>query len=334
MIAKRLFLLMASVCLVLILAASFASAQEKPIELGWVSFLPATFNEPTAVREHFVNKVNERAKGELVIKWRGGPEVFGAGDIGPAVQKGVADIGMVFVGAYEPIVGGVGGAMLTQLTLDEERRPGGAYDYLLGMHKKAGLYYLGRGFHTGTGFFYCWLRNKRVEKREDLARLRIGSTAAGRPAAVAWGATWVNVATPENYTAMERGVVDAINSHPPSTWKSQRNYEVSKYVIDHPYYACTLSLFMNLDSFNRLPKHLQNLLMETFIEAEKDIMKRAAKIQDDAKRFMVDKGLIEPIKFSPANAKWYLEAAYNGAWDYQQKRFPKVTPILRELLTK
>lgn len=334
MIAKRLLLLMASVCLVLILAVSFAYAQKKPIELGWVSFLPATFTETKAVREYFVNRVNERAKGELFIKWRGGPETFTPGDIGPAVQKGVADIGMVFVGAYEPIVAGVGGAMLTQLTLDEERRPGGAYDYLLGMHKKAGLYYLGRGFHTGTGFFYCWLREKRVEKPEDFVGLSIGGTTAARPAVLAWGATYTPIALAESYSAMERGVVDAITAQPPSSWKEFSNYEVSKYVIDHGYYACTVAVFMNLKSYNRLPKHLQNLLTETYIEAEKDIMRRAAKIQDDAKRFMVDKGLIEPIKFSPANAKWYLEAAYNGAWDYQQKRFPKVTPRLRELLTK
>lgn len=358
---KRLLVLIGVICLALIIAVIpfVGCAKEAPapaptptptptpaptptptpappevIELDWVSFLPGTFEEVTALQELFVDRVNERAKGELVIKYRGGPEVFPPDDIGSAVQSGVVDMGVVYVGAYEPVVPGVGGAMLTQLTLDEERQPGGAYDYLLEMHKKVGLYYLGRGHHTGKGFFYCWLREKRVEKPEDLVGLIIGGTTAARPAVLAWGATHTPIALAESYSAMERGVVDAITAQPPASWRDFSNYEVSKYVIDYGYYACTVAVFMNLDSFNQLPKHLQNLLTETFIEAEKDIMIRAAKGQDEAMAFMVDNGLIEPIKFSPADAKWYLEAAYEGAWDYQQERFPEVTPKLRELLTK
>jgi len=33
-------------------------------------------------------------------------------------------------------------------------------------------------------------------------------------------------------------------------------------------------------------------------------------------------------------ADWFVKTAYSAAWDYQQKRFPDVTPRLKELLTK
>lgn len=40
------------------------------------------------VKENFIDKVNERAKGELAIKVRGGPEVIGSLDLGLALHKG------------------------------------------------------------------------------------------------------------------------------------------------------------------------------------------------------------------------------------------------------
>lgn len=311
-----------------------APEPEKPIELDWVSFLPKNFVEPVNVQKHFVDKVNERAKGKLVINFRGGPETFGAFDIPKAVQSGVVDMGMVFVGAVEPVVPGVGATMLTELNLEEERQPGGAYDYVLELYKDNGLYYLGRGFHTGKGFFYTWLREKRVDERGDFAGLSIGGTTAAQPAVKAWGATYTPIPLDESYSAMERGVVDAITAQPPASWKDFKNYEVSKYVIDHAIYAATPMVFMNLDSFNSLPKDLQDIITGTFVEAEKEISKAAAQIMEDAMAWMVANGHIEPIKLSPEDTKWYLDAAYEGAWQHQQENFPEVTPKLKELYSK
>jgi hypothetical protein len=42
---------------------------------------------------------------------------------------------------------------------------------------------------------------------------------------------------------------------------------------------------------------------------------------------------IEFYKLQPDTAKWFLDTAYNAAWDYQMKRYPDVTPKLRQLIS-
>ncbi len=280
----------------------------------------------------FIDRINQRAKGELVIDFRGGPEVIAAFDQGKAVQQGAVDIALPPVGFYEAIAPGIGGAMLTQLTPEEERRPGGAYDYLVELHKKGGLHYLGRGSYTREDYFYIF-SNKRIEKPKDFVGLKIGSATVTRPAVEAWGATLVSVAMPEYYSAMERGLVDALGSAPISAWYSQGVHEVTKYMIDHPYYQSTASVIMNLNKWNSLSEPLKKLITECIIQFENEYAdvyeKQRAQLKQKAKEAKV-----EIYKFSPDVAKWFIETAYNAAWEYQMKRFPAETPKLRALMSK
>src|SRR4030042_4273729 len=139
---KRFVMLGSSLSIVLLLLAQPVVAQQpaktpaKPIKLTWLSFVPKTNVLVPNFQKMFVDRVNERAKGELIIDFRGGPEVIEAFDQGKAIQQGIVDIALPPVGFYEAIAPGIGGAMLTELTPTEERRPGGGYDYLLELHKK------------------------------------------------------------------------------------------------------------------------------------------------------------------------------------------------------
>jgi len=305
----------------------------KPIELKWVSFRPATHKGVIGIRDLIVDPLNKEAKDELTIKWMGGPDTMSPSDIGLAVQKGVIDIGSIYVGAYESLAPGVGGAMLTQLTPDEERKPGGAYDFLLSLHTKAGLFYLGRPEPMTEGFFYTWLRTKRLETPKDFVGVKIGSATGARAAVIAWGATQVTVAVPENYSALERGLVDGIAGQPLRGAVGFGWYELAKYIIDHPYYQSTVMLIMNLNSWNRLPEHLQKLMMKRMVQAEKDSMVKQTQTELGLKKKLAG-SKVEFYKLSPDVAKWYLKTAYDSAWQYQQQRFPEVTPKLKELLSK
>lgn len=302
----------------------------KKIRLTYVTFVPKNFAGVIAFHEAFVERVNELAKGELVIEFRGGPEVFAANDIGDAVQSGAVDMGFVYVGAYESIVPGIGAYMLSQLEPEEERFK--AYDYLEELHNQGGLHYVMRAISQTGNYFRTWLR-KPVEKPQDLTDVLIGSATAGQPAVDAWGATWVNVAVADNFTALEQGVVDGIAGQPYDTAVAQSYYTVAKYSIDHPYYKCTVPLIMNLNRWNSLPDHLKKIFTEAAIGAETDIKKRTDKFHAEKRQFLIDNGHTF-IKFSPADAEWYVQSAYNSAWELQRKRFPKVTPKLREVLSK
>jgi TRAP-type C4-dicarboxylate transport system substrate-binding protein len=335
MLKKKRALIVAGLCLsVVFLASSLVLAEKKPINLNWVSFVPKTNYLYQLVQSRFIDKVNERAKGELVIKFRGGPETFGPFDIPKAVQGGTVDIGYTFCGAIEPLVPGAQADMLTRFTVDELRKPGGANDFLLNMYKKGGLYYMGITIDLRKGFFYTVLRNKKIQRPEELKGLTIGGTTAAQAPALAWGCAYTPINLSDAYSALERGVVDGIQGQPASGYRYYSIYEVAKYLIDYPIYNNSSRVFMNLKKFESLPKRLQDLLVNTFIEAEKEMSVRAQEKEDSDLRWMVEKGHLELIKFSPRDAKWYLDAAYNGAWAYQQKRFPEITPKLRQLLSK
>jgi len=327
--------LVAAVCMLSIFAFLVFPVQaekQKQITLNWISFVPKTNVLTKNFQSMFVDRINEKAKGELFLKFRGGPEVISAFDQGKAVAQGIVDIALPPIGFYEAIAPGIGGAMLTQLKPYEERRPGGAYDYLVELHKKGGLMYLGRATATKKSYFYLFT-NKKVEKPEDFRGLKIGSTTVTRAAVKAWGATLVSIKMPEYYTSMERGLVEALASAPISAWYSQGVYEVTKYCVDHPYYQSTASVIMNLKKWESLPPHLRKLIMDCMIQYEKEYPKVYEKDREELKRKAQRAG-VGFYKLEPSVAKWFLETAYNAAWEYQMKRFPKETPRLRELLSK
>jgi TRAP-type C4-dicarboxylate transport system substrate-binding protein len=305
----------------------------KPIQLKWVSFRPSTHKGVISIRKLFVDPINEQAKGQLAIDWKGGPDVMAPRDIGLAVKNGIIDIGSIYVGAYEALVPGVGAAILTQLTPEEERKPGGAYDFLQSLHEKAGLYYLGRAEPMKQPFFYTWLRDKRLETKEDFVGVKIGSATAARAAVEGWGATVVTVSIPENYSALERGLVKGVAGQPLRGAVGFGWYERTKYVIDHPYYQSSVVLIMNLNTWKRLPANLQKLITKCMIQGEKDSMVEQGETEIALRKKISDSG-VEFYKLSPDVADWYIKTAYDSAWQYQQKRFPEVTPKLKELLSK
>ncbi len=67
----------------------------------------------------------------------------------------------------------------------------------------------------------------------------------------------------EVYTAVERGVVDGFALSTVGMIVDAGLYEVTKYTIDHPFLNTNFVVIMNLDSWNRIPKNLQDLLRET-----------------------------------------------------------------------
>jgi TRAP-type C4-dicarboxylate transport system substrate-binding protein len=296
--------------------------------------LPKTAPQIIDFREMFIEKVNERAKGEMVINYRGGPEIIGQYDLGVAVQTGIVDLAVNALGFYEPLVPGIGAAMLSTRTPQEERAPGGAYYYLVELHKKGGLYYLGRAVPGPEGefLFYVFLR-KKTEKPQDFVGLRLGSGTAARAAVLGWGATASPVQISDYYTAMERNLVDGIAGSTLHAWVTMGAQEVTKYVIDHPFYQGIGVAIMNLNTWNKLPKHLQNLIMDSMIEFEKWKVVAEKKRSNEARQKMID-SKVEFYKLAPPVADWFIKTAYNAAWEYHQKKFPEATSKLKELLSK
>jgi len=303
-----------------------------PITLNFVSFVPLAHEvEFKFLKREFIDKVNERAKGKLIIKVRGGPEVIAPFNLGIAVQKGTIDISTIPTAFFESLVPGADSTKLSIYTAAEERK-NSIYKYIQGMYKKAGLHYLGRGEATTPEYFIVFI-HKRIAKPEDFAGLKLGGSTAFHGLYKRIGASVTTLAIPEYHSAMERGVVDGVAT---SIYVGfvYGLHEVTKYIIGHGFYRSTVSMVVNLKSWNRLPKNLQGLVTECMAEFEKTFMPYEVKQKKLALKKAEAVG-VEVLWFPPKMAKWFMECANEGSWDYAKKRFPgDVIPKLRERITK
>ena len=333
---KRTNSLMVMICVsffLTIVALPPGAALAKEIVLNWASFVPKTHPETVSLQKSFFDVVNERGKGKVVIKYRGGPETLPERDLGDAVHKGIVDFATALCTFYQEIVPG---AAITRLSTFEpsEERKNGVYDFLDELHKKHGIKYMGRCNPSkgGDTYFYTYM-NKKPMKPEDFKGLRIGAAGSGRPAVEAMGAGVVTLKLSEYYTAMERNLVDGIIAVPLAAWVAWGIHEKTKYVIDHPFFQATGLFIGNLKSWNKLPKDVQNLLMGRMIEFEKEAIQYELDKERAAREAFIKAGA-EFYKFSPEVAKWYHDTIYRTSWQHEEERFGQVVRDFKALLEK
>ena len=332
---RRLPLLVFGWLALIIIAAGVepALAQQKvePITLSWASFVPGTHPETVAVTRGFINKAVELSKGRLAFKFRGGPETISLVDLTKATQSGVVDFSLDLCGFAETVAPAVGGIILTKISLDEERK-NGTYEYVDQLCNKGGLHYMGRSAPSFDLQFFNLFLNKKVEKPQDFKGLRLGTATAARALTEAWGAVPVNLVLTDYYTAMERRTVDGVASSPVSNWVSLGCQAVTKYLALPGYFQTSGFVVMNLNTWNKLPPDLQQVITAAMVHSEKvsgefwaeDKAKGMQKLRD---------AKVEIYNLPPDTAKWLVDTAYESTWAYQMKRFPNETPRLKTLLS-
>lgn len=173
-----------------------------------------------------------------------------------------------------------------------------------------------------------------VETPYDLVGLRFSCTPGFKDYALVLGGKPVITPIPEVYTALERGLVDG-DVTTPITVLVMNFYEVVKYWIDHPFSdGGREMLLVNLDVWNQLPKHLQDVMIETMSEIESGAAAFYGEKVTAAKQVFMDAGM-QPITFSPADAKWYVDTLDSAIWKKVEKELsPEMYNKLRDMLTK
>lgn len=303
------------------------SPKSEPIVLRCVTIGPPEESKMSGFN-YFYDLVNERGKGELRIDWVGSGEIIPRFDQPKAVQSGVFDMTFTSGGYCEALVAVAGATFISELNPVEEREVG-VYDYLLEHHQKAGLYYLGRD--DSRVEFYLWTKDK-VDTPYDLAGLRFRSSPFYENLLLAFGADPIVIPTPETYTALQRGLVDG-TVYPMMDIVKQGWNEVLNYWIDHGFWTSAMVTLVNLDVWNRLPPHAQDLLIDCAIDTEIWCVEGYSRILGVEAANCEEVGM-KPITFSPTDAEWYVDTAYRAAWaDYEEKH-PDLAPILKDLLSK
>ncbi len=304
----------------------------KPVVLKMVSFQPKT-GAPSKTAAYFAEEVNKRAKGELKIDYLGGSEVIPMFDQPKALKTGVIDMMQTPFAFYKSLLPEGSAHHLSPYEAWEEREIG-YYDWLMELHKeKMNAYYLGRSGSSTLGF-YIWSKIP-ISRPQDLAGKKVLSSGLHLPFSKALGMAPVSMPFPEHYTAVERGVVDmAIEKI--TVVAVFDLYEVVNYVIDHEFYRGNVTLTVNLDKWNKLPKHLQDLMMDVQFEVEREVMPAYEKGASDKGWAEVNAyGKIEHITFSPEDAKWFYDLANKCQWDQVKKAVsPEAYAKLRGFLAK
>jgi TRAP-type C4-dicarboxylate transport system substrate-binding protein len=314
-------ILVAAVAAAVLAQAAPAAAQE--ITLRAVS----AFAEGTQFSknfERFIEKVNKDGKGVVQINYIGGPRAVPPFEVGNAVRTKVVDMANVTGAFYTNLMPEADGFKLIGKPMSEQRK-NGTWAYINELHnKKLNSHYLARQFHNVP--FHIYL-NKKIDKL-DFSGLKIRVTPVYRDIVQALGGTPVNTAPGEVVTALERGVVDGYG------WPVSGIFDlgwdkVTKFRMDPGFYSVEVNVLVNQDVWKGLNDAQRKVLNDAALWLEgldsENVTVNKAEIDRQTKAG------IQPITFSPAEAKKFLDQANAVAWESVIKRAPDTAPKLREL---
>ncbi|MBW2027628.1 MAG: TRAP transporter substrate-binding protein DctP [Deltaproteobacteria bacterium] len=296
-----------------------------PKTLKAVSFLPK--NHPLCAMIHvWVNRVNEQCKDAVKIDWVGGPEVIPGFDQAEALQNNTVQLIFNPAAYYAPLLPEGNAFQLSKLSMAEERKPGGFYDFMVERHKRIGMMFLGTWLYDP---FYLRI-NRPVKKLDDLRGVKMRTAALYDRFMKKIGIIPVTVKFGETYTALERGLVDGFgwSTLGPADWGWLK---YCKYIIDIPFYTRQNTLIlMNLDVWNGLDKMTQQMIKDITVKFEPEMVAYfKKKIMEEWKRY--DQMGIIRIKFSPEDTNRFLDAAYSAEWEDLEKKVPDLVRTLKRL---
>ena len=162
-----------------------------------------------------------------------------------------------------------------------------------------------------------------VDKPEDFADKKMRTSPPVASFYKALKIAGVSVPMSEQYSALERGLVQG-KAGKLATTIDEKSYEVLSYWIDHTFYdkGGEDSITVNLSKWNSLPPNLQKIMMDAVDKWEKEGMVYFAAKKDEYKKMLIANKM-QPITFKPEDAKRFVELAYDSEWDASAAKFGK-----------
>lgn len=311
------------------LAAALALAFGVPVSAQQVTLKAVNaFQEGTTYAknfERFIAKVNDEGKGLVQINYLGGPKAIPTMEQGAALRNGVVDLSNTttsFVASVSPESLSVNYASVPWA----EMRRNGTVEFLNKLMMEKGLYYFAR---TGDGVPYHIYLNKRID-RADLTGLKIRIAPIYREFFSRLGASVMQVAPGEVYTALDRGVVDGYG-WPLLGIFDLGWHEKTKYRVDPGFYNIELGVIFSAKTWNALTPAQRAFLdkqgawLES-LNADMPLNQAPAEIKRQA-----DAG-IEVIRLPEAEAKKLIQMSLDAGWAGVIATSPQHGPKLRQLM--
>ncbi len=314
--------------LILLAALGLSSATDaQEVSLRGVS----AFTEKTTYSrgfERFIERVNEAGKGVVQIQYIGGPKAMPPFEVGNALKNGVVDLANATGAFYTNLMPEADAWKLTQRPMSELRKNGG-YDYMAGIYaQKMNAVFLARVVDNNP--FHLYL-NKRISG-PDLAGLKLRITPVYRDFFQALGATVVQTAPGEVYTALERGVVDGYGWPITGIFDLGWN-ERTKYRVDPGFYSAEVAILINKNAWDKLNDKQKAVLKKAAEQGEAEAAADFAKANAADTERQAKAG-IETIKFDESGAKQYYDRAYEAGWAGIIRQSPESGPKLKVFFSK
>jgi TRAP-type C4-dicarboxylate transport system substrate-binding protein len=304
----------------MLVSSAAAYAQEVTLK-GITSFAEKTFYSRGF--ERFIEKVNADGKGVVQITYIGGPKAMPPFEVGNALKGGVVDIANVTGAFYTNVMPEADAWKLTEKPMAELRRNGG-YDYMANLYdQKMNAILLAR--HIDNNPFHLYLT--KPISGSDLTGLKLRITPVYRDFFQALGATVVQTAPGEVYTALERGVVDGYG-WPITGIFDLGWHEKTKYRVDPGFYSAEVSILVNKTAWAKLTAQQKKVISDAaaWLEAQAaEVVKENE--ADIAKQKAAGIGVI-------ALGDEFRRKAYEAGWAGVIRQSPEHGPKLKALFAK
>ncbi len=251
--------------------------------------------------KHFMQLVNEKAKGELEIKLMGGPELISVKESLGALGRGMMDMehdNNIHFAISQAADFSSSPAVAVKIWQDPD------FLRMIDMYyrERANIVVLGAAGNPHQ--FYLCTTKKPVTRLEDVKGLRIRTHGGlANVVVAALGAAPTRIPSPEVYTALERGVVDGA-MRPHQSLLDYGELEVLRYIVTPELFRANAMICMNQDSWKRLPEHLQKLLRDAASDTLKWGDRYYTELEKTARNGLINKGVKFHALSSDELARW------------------------------
>ena len=305
--------------------ANGASAQEVTLKAITAFAENTTYSRPF---ERFIARVNEAGKGLVRINYIGGPKAMPPFEVGNALKGGVVDLANATGAFYTNVMPESDAWKLTERPMAELRSNGG-YDAMAALYaQKMNAIFLARLVDNNP--FHLYL-NKPISA-PDLTGLKLRITPVYRDFFQALGATVVQTAPGEVYTALERGVVDGYGWPITGVFDLGWN-EKTKFRVDPGFYTAEVSVLVNKATWDRLSDAQKDVLRKAGADGESEAFAEFAAENEKETRRQAAAG-IQTITLNPGVAETYVAKAYQAGWDGIIRQSPETGPKLKVFFSK
>ncbi len=303
-----------------------APAFSEEVVLKAAVFVPPTTTYGIPFKR-FVDRVNETGKGVIQIRIVGGPEAVPGTAQADAVKSGVLDLAAVPPAYYKSAMVEGDAQILSNMTVAEQRASG-AYATLNKIaNERMNAVYLST-YGMGVPFHLYLTKDAQVAKPEDLKGMRLRGQPNYNAIFKHYNIASVNIAPPEVFTALERGVVQGYG-YPLWGIDDFGWAKLTKVRIDPGFYNVVVNILMNKNSYDKLSPAQRKVLEDATVWFEKDILDYTAQTTKASLEAM-EKGGIKTVDFGP---EW-KKVALDLYWEDLKKLSPEAIGKLQTLLTK